>query len=91
MEKVSIVGTDPLFELDLSRQIAFLHCIDAFNNDAVCEIERFLQDANLFALARKYNANLAKRNVDLGFNLFAIVSDIFETLIFNSSLSCLRR
>jgi hypothetical protein len=73
-------------ELALNREIAFLHYIKTFNNNAICEVEQFLHNANLFNLAREYNTNLAKRDVDIGFNLFAIVSDIYYRENFHSDI-----
>jgi PD-(D/E)XK nuclease superfamily len=66
--------------------IALLQCIKRFNDTVTGELERFICNANLSALARNYEANLKKRNVDLGFNLFAIISELYYRENFHSDI-----
>src|ERR1700752_3171007 len=43
-----------------------------------CSLGMLLNNPNVQTLATTYKTNLAKRNVDLGFNLFAIISDVYH-------------
>src|SRR5947208_528493 len=61
----------------LEDEIALLREIETFNNDIVREIDAFRCDSELCELARMYEACLERRNVDIGFNLFAIISDFY--------------
>jgi hypothetical protein len=75
-----------MMKMLMADEIAFLQRIKAFNDNAICEIEEFMCNANLSALAGKYNANLKKRDVDIGFNLFAIISELYYRENFHSDI-----
>ena len=66
--------------------VAFLNRIKAFNENAIHEVGQFMRDAKLSALAGEYNANLKKRDVDIGFNLFSIISDLYYRENFHSDI-----
>ncbi len=70
----------------MADEIAFLQRIKVFNDNAICDIEEFMGNANLSALAGDYNANLKKRNVDIGFNLFELISDHYYRETFHSDI-----
>jgi hypothetical protein len=50
------------------------------------EVRAFVQAPNNIKLAHEYAENLKKREVDLGFNLFAIVSDLYYRENFHSDI-----
>jgi hypothetical protein len=66
--------------------VALLNRIKAFNDNAIREVEQFMRNAKLSALAGEYNANLKKRDVDIGFNLFSIVSELYYRENFHSDI-----
>lgn len=68
------------------KEIAFLNQIKAFNDNAIRALEQFVCDAELSALAGEYNANLKKRDVDIGFNLFSIISELYYRENFHSDI-----
>jgi hypothetical protein len=70
----------------MAGETAFLQRIKAFNDSALCEVEEFICNTNLSALAGEYNANLKKRDVDIGFNLFAIISELYYRENFHSDI-----
>ena len=72
--------------MPLALESGLLQRIKAFNDAASRGVETFLSHATLTALARKYEANLKKRYVDIGFNLFAIVSDLYYRENFHSDI-----
>ncbi len=70
----------------LEKEFILLHLIGNLCHDAVERVIAFVGDANLCALTREYEACLRKRNVDIGFNLFAIVSDLYYRENFHSDI-----
>ena len=68
------------------HKIALLQHIKALNYDAIHKVAEYLRDANLAALAREYTANLKKRDVDIGFNLFELISDHYYRETFHSDI-----
>ena len=64
----------------------FVQRIKAFNENAFRVVDEFICGAHLSALAGEYNANLKKRDVDLGFNLFAIISELYYRENFHSDI-----
>jgi hypothetical protein len=68
--------------MPLAGEIALLPRIKAFNENAIHEVDGLMRNPYLSALARKYEANLKKRDVDIEFNLFELISDNYyrETL-----------
>jgi hypothetical protein len=73
-----------LLEMPLACEVALLQRIEAFNENAVHTVKGFLCDETF--LAAKYNANLKKRNVDIGFNLFELISDHYYRETFHSDI-----
>ncbi|HXT11400.1 MAG TPA: PD-(D/E)XK nuclease family protein [Candidatus Angelobacter sp.] len=71
---------------DLSSANTLLHQIGALSREAVSNLYTLLRNPELLRLARQYTANLKKRNVDLGFNLFAIISDFYYRENFHSDI-----
>lgn len=70
----------------LVLESTLLHRIKVLNDAASRSVNSLLSGATLTALARKYEANLKKRYVDIGFNLFAIVSDLYYRENFHSDI-----
>jgi len=70
----------------IADETALLQHIKAFTDNAIRELEEFICDANLSALAREYEANLKKRDFDIGFNLFAIISQLYYRENFHSDI-----
>ncbi len=70
----------------MAGEIALLQRIKAFNDDAIRQAEGFMRHTDLSALAREYNANLEKRDVDIGFNLFELISDYYYRETFHSDI-----
>jgi hypothetical protein len=66
--------------------VAFLNRIKALNDNAICEVGQFMCSAELAALTGEYNANLKKRNVDIGLNLFCIISELYYRENFHSDI-----
>jgi len=67
-----------LIEMPMTDVIMLLERIKALNDNAIREVEEFMCHGNLSTLAREYDANLKKRDVDIGFNLFAIISERYH-------------
>jgi hypothetical protein len=61
----------------IAQTLALLKRTQTLNATVVGKVEKLLLNADLSRLALVYAANLKRRNVDLGFNLFAIISDIY--------------
>jgi hypothetical protein len=72
------MNQSPLMKMPMAGEIALLQRIKVFSDDVIREAKDFICDANLFALAQKYEANQKKRNIDIGFNLFVIISDRYH-------------
>lgn len=70
----------------LAPQIALLRLVKDLNDTGSQRTTQFLSQPKLIALARKYEANLKKRHVDLRFNLFAIISDLYYRENFHSDI-----
>src|SRR6266446_1027413 len=70
----------------LAAEIALLQRIKAITDNAIRDLEEFIRDANLSALAREYKGNVKKRYVDIGFNLFAIISELYYRENFHSDI-----
>jgi hypothetical protein len=79
-------STAPGESSDLSSVTALLNRIEGLKRDAISSLNTFLQNPELSRLAGQYIANLKKRNVDLGFNLFAIISDFYYRENFHSDV-----
>jgi len=73
-------------EMPMVAEIDLLQRIKALNHDAIHEVEQFTCDANLSALAREYQVNLLRRDVDIGFNLFTIISERYYQENFHSDI-----
>ena len=54
-----------------------LHRITVLNDDLLSRTTQFVNSQQLSHLAEKFETNLKKRNVDVGFNLFSIISDVY--------------
>src|SRR6266404_4347993 len=76
----------PPKEVPLAGELALLERMKVFNHDAVHAVDGLMRDAELSALAGDYSANLKKREVDLGFNLFAIISELYYRENFHSDV-----
>ena len=63
-----------------------LERIGALNANHWSAVERFIANPDLLLLAKEYDACLQKRRVDLGFNFFAIVSDLYYRENFHSDI-----
>lgn len=72
--------------MPLALESDLLQRIKALNDAASRGVKTLLSDAAVAALARKYEANLKKRYVDIGFNLFAVVSDLYYRENFHSDI-----
>jgi len=64
------------------RQTALLRKLQVIDRQASTDVRRFICDPDSIVLSRKYEANLQNRNLDIGFNLFELISDHYhrETL-----------
>lgn len=71
---------------NISDEIAFLQRIKEFNDKAMRNVAEFMCSPKLFVLAVEFNANLKKRDVDIGFNLFAIISELYYRENFHSDI-----
>src|ERR1039458_9501760 len=76
----------PTMELPLAVEVALLQRIRALNDDAIHKVEEFVCDAKLSPLAGEHTANVRKRNVDIGFNLFELISDHYYRETFHSDI-----
>jgi len=72
--------------MSLALETDLLREIQALNDAASLGASEFLSDQELTALARRFETNLKKRHVNLGFNLFAIVSDLYYRENFHSDI-----
>jgi len=63
-----------------------LERVSALNQSASRAVRGFLTEKTFRDLAQKFEANLSNRHVDLGFNLFAIVSDLYYKENFHSDI-----
>jgi len=70
----------------LEINMPLLEWTDTFNKTAIRGLLALLGSIDLRALARDYQANLAKRNVDIGLNLFAIISPHYYRETFHSDV-----
>lgn len=70
----------------LTLEAQLLNRVTALNDSVSRAVRTFLTDKTLSGLARKYEENLRKRHVDVGFNLFAIVSDLYYRENFHSDI-----
>jgi len=70
----------------LAAGTELLQRIKAITDNAIHDLEEFTCNANLSALAREYEANVKKRDVDIGFNLFAIISELYYRENFHSDI-----
>ena len=70
----------------LAAEILLLNTIKAFNDRAVRQVSALMYDSQSSSLAKEYAECLKKREVDLGFNLFAIVSDLYYRETFHSDI-----
>jgi hypothetical protein len=73
-------------ENTLAREISLLEIIHALNNNAIRRVSEFMFAPGHHELANQYQRALEKRNVDLGFNLFAIISDLYYRENFHSDI-----
>lgn len=72
--------------MPLTAHAHLLDCIKSFNEASSRNAGMFLTDAIFTKLAQKHEANLRKRHVDLRFNLFAIVSELYYRENFHSDI-----
>lgn len=73
-------------ELPMTGEAALLARIKTLNEHAIRKLENFVFDGDVALLARTFDANLKKRDVELGFNLFTIVSDRYYQENFHSDI-----
>jgi hypothetical protein len=62
----------------LESETALLDDIHALSSNLVGRVRRFVDDHQVRRIAATYAANAARRKVDLGFNAFALVSEIYH-------------
>lgn len=62
----------------LTEEMHLLHRIEVLTDSALNEIGELVNSTILSNLVREYSDNLKKREVDVGFNLFAIISEIYH-------------
>ena len=59
------------------NMVDLLSRIEELGNRVMCEMQGLLDWGDIEKLAREYHVCLQKRNVDIGFNLFALISDVY--------------
>lgn len=62
---------------DFEPAILLLNRIRTLNQEAAGSVTAFIGDPTLHSLTKRYEAGLLNRNIDLGFNLFEVISDIY--------------
>jgi hypothetical protein len=72
--------------MKFSTEADLLTRVSALNEAARRAVGTFVTETTVTGLARNYEVNLRKRHVDLGFNLFAIVSDLYYRENFHSDV-----
>src|SRR4051812_26219453 len=72
--------------MPLAIETVLLHRVTALNASASRRVSELLSNDPLVALAQTYEENLKKRHVDLGFNVFALVSDLYYRENFHSDV-----
>src|SRR4029077_16538447 len=72
--------------ITLNKERSLLQTVKSFLEDAVQQVTTFVEDKGTVALAKAYAACREKRQVDLGFNLFAIVSELYYRENFHSDI-----
>lgn len=70
----------------LVNEISLLESISALNRSTVRDVSEFMLGPEKSKLGREYDAAMQKRDVDLGFNIFAIVSDLYFRENFHSDI-----
>jgi hypothetical protein len=70
----------------LDPEIALLDDIHAWSSSFVGSIRGFVDDPRVRRIAATYAANADRRKVDLGFNAFALVSDLYYRENFHSDM-----
>ena len=75
-----------MMDMDVATAITLLRRIKVVNDNAISDVVGFIRHAELSTLAKDYNANLKKRDVDIGFNLFAIISELYHRENFHSDI-----
>lgn len=77
IDKVNVIVPPTSGVLDMGAVHRLLHCVADFNNDQLSRIKPLFNSQRLADLDQKFEANLKKRNIDIGFNLFSIISDVY--------------
>jgi hypothetical protein len=70
----------------LQPETALLDDIRVLSSNLVGRIRGFVDDTRVRRIAANYSANAEQRRVDLGFNAFALVSDIYYRENFHSDI-----
>lgn len=70
----------------MAKEIAFLTTIEAFNKNAVRAVSDFICSPDMSDLAKRYQVALQKRNPDIGFNLFELISDYYYRETFHTHI-----
>jgi hypothetical protein len=68
--------------------LELLKRVEALNADHWSAVKRFIENLDHHSIAKEHEACLQKRHVDLGFNVFAIVSDLYYRENFHSDILC---
>ncbi len=74
---IGIMQEPPLQESCLAAEVALLERIMLLDEEAMREVKAFIGDQELVALSSEYAANLKRRRVEIGFNLFELISDVY--------------
>ncbi len=72
--------------ITLNKELSLLRTVRNLFEDEVQRVTTFIEDKGNVALAKAYDACLQKRQVNLGFNLFAIISDLYYRETFHSDI-----
>ena len=70
----------------LDKEIQLLENISALTYATISGVKNLLADPSLISLAREYEENRGRRVVDVGLNLFVLISDIYHRENFHSDV-----
>jgi hypothetical protein len=73
--------------LENERQL--LIRISALTDGVLSGVRGLLMDPQLISLTKEYDTNKAKRVIDVGLNLFALISEIYHQENFHSDILCI--
>jgi len=64
--------------MKLEPESLLLRRVSALNNTFIESLYKFVGNGDLSRIAKQFDENLGKRHVDIGFNLFALISEVYH-------------